>query len=91
MVNIWSIYSKNRNFYITIFEKTIKRKIKIIYAKLFAIIIVIISLFVIIYYLKRINYTNIITLSLTSVWLFNTVLAILDYHKLLPLVLNEIN
>ena len=66
-------------------KKDSKEKIKILYAKLFGSLSVIISLFIIIGYFKRIEITYIINLFLTSIWLSNSVLGIMEYHNFMIL------
>lgn len=66
-------------------KKDTKEKIKILYTKVFCASIVILSLFLNIYYLKRIEITNIITLFLTTIWLFNSIIGILEYHNIIIL------
>lgn len=72
---------------ITLFylKKENKEKIRIIYTKLFCCILIIISLFVNVWFLKRIEITYIINLFLLSIWMGNSVLGILDYHNIMIL------
>ena len=72
---------------ITLFylRKGNKEKIKILYTKLFCCLIIIASLFIIVGYVKRIEFTYIINLVLLTIWLGNSVLGILDYHNIMIL------
>ena len=62
-------------------KKPKNEKIKLLSLKLFASLIIILSLFINIHYLKRINFSNIITLFLTSIWMFNSILGLLEYNN----------